>query len=349
MTTKEKNEVLSLNDIVKFEIPPLLRRQHLNRDVVIGIIGDRGDGKSVGGSVLALLDYMLEGEPCWSNMSISCGFEIDAATAGKYGLDEGRAVFQSRELDKYKLLTFDPEYSKGAFFIDEINVWLADARRSMSNQNLYASDVSQELRKLESALIYTCITEMFVEQRIRDITDIFIRSQDTALSPEGLAQKRTPGVDFRWTIYPISRKLTGERYIDTRRTLPPVFLHARKFWGICDTLLRQQRRKFTVPIGESTADITIDESPVVAEHRHKWGWLDPIAQQLLKDPRKWVPASEIYNHPEVRTRGIAKPVISTKLNELYGIRAEFRMIDGIRMTVYVLPEEAAPTPTMLMT
>ena len=57
--TKIETAALSLEDILQFELPALCRRQHLNRDVLIGFIGDRGGGKSLGGGLVALLDLSL--------------------------------------------------------------------------------------------------------------------------------------------------------------------------------------------------------------------------------------------------------------------------------------------------
>lgn len=345
MTVKAQGKVLSLNDIVQYELPPLFRRQHLNRDTVIGLIGDRGDGKSLGGSIIALFDYMLQNEPCWSNMKIKVVFDIDNAIAGKYGLEGGQAIFESKPLNKYKFLNFDPEYQGGVFFIDEFNIWLADARRAMSNQNLIASDIGQELRKLQSALIYSSLSEMFVENRFRDNTDVYIESQDTALTPEGLVQRRRPGTDFMWTVYPMSRKLTGWRYADKYQTLPPIYFHGKRWWGIIDTLERQKRVKYSVDMGTTRANFEIEEDPAIIEAKSKWDWLNPIAKELYADGRKYIPCQEVINRDEAQKREIPQHILSRKLSDLYNIEATTITRNGKRFRVYELPDEILTATT----
>ena len=318
----QKTEVAippSIRDIVQFEVPAIFRRQHLNRDVVIGLIGDRGDGKSLGGGVISICDYLVQNEPCFSNLDINVAFNISDATAAKYGMRGGVAQFHSQELDMVKFLRFDSGYRGGVFYIDEINVALADARRSMSNQNLWATDVGQQLRKLQSALIYTSIHEMFVETRIRDMTDIYISTRDMALSPEGLAAKKKPGVEFEWTIYPMSRKLTGERYQDNKRTLKTT-IKGRRWWGSIDTLQRQERIKYKVPVGEGPAgsdmELTIGENPAVIEARSKWGWLWKAIKQLHDDGYTEIHSYDLWKYLQLKERGISPNVVGEQLKDL---------------------------------
>ena len=133
--------------------------KNFNRDLIIGFIGDRGGGKSIGGSQVVTRDYLVRGEPCFSNIEIRPSFKIDDQLSSEwigseYGLaDGGVANYSSQPLDIYKFLQFSDEYSGGVIYIDEINIALADARRSMSYQNLGSADVGQQLRKLKTALI----------------------------------------------------------------------------------------------------------------------------------------------------------------------------------------------------
>ena len=309
----------SVRDIVQYEVPAIFRRQHLNRDVVIGLIGDRGDGKSLGGGIISICDYMVQNEPCFSNLDINVAFNISDATAAKYGLPGDVAEYHSQELDMVKFLRFDTGYQGGVFYIDEINVALADARRSMSNQNLWATDVGQQLRKLQSALIYTSIHEMFVETRIRDMTDIYIATRDMALSPEGLAAKKKPGIEFEWTIYPMSRKLTGERYQDTKQTLKTT-IKGQRWWGAIDTLRRQERMKYKVPVGESVEgsnmELTIGESPAVVAARSKWGWLYEAVKQLHDDGYTEIHNTQMKEYLELEERGLVPSIVGVQLAKM---------------------------------
>ena len=69
-----------LRMIVGLKLDPILRRQHLKREVIIGLVGLRGDGKSGSGAVIALLDYMMSGNPVWSNMPIKTAIQVDDET-----------------------------------------------------------------------------------------------------------------------------------------------------------------------------------------------------------------------------------------------------------------------------
>lgn len=310
----------SLNDIIQFEIPPLLRRQHLNRDVIIGLVGDRGDGKSLGGGIIALIDFMLQGDPCWSNMQIGAAFEVDDMTAYRYGFQQGGvASFYSEPLDMDKFLRFDKMYHGGLFFIDEINIAIADARRAMSNQNLQSDDVGQMLRKLECGLIYTCIHEMFVDVRIRDMTDIFIKTSDTALSPEGLNRRQRQGLEFEWIIYPMTRKLTGRRYADTGQTLDPVYIKGQPFWGAIDSLEMQKRKKYSVKVGQGESmSMEMKESHQVLEARSQWGWLYDEIQKLHDDRIPDVLDRTLWEYLKLKERGVS-PVAVGKQLSLMGI------------------------------
>ena len=73
-----------LKKIVGYELKPIFKHQHLNREVIIGLVGLRGDGKSGSGAVIALLDYLMNGEPVWSNMAIGVSINVDDKTVCKW-------------------------------------------------------------------------------------------------------------------------------------------------------------------------------------------------------------------------------------------------------------------------
>jgi hypothetical protein len=207
----------------------------------------------------------------------------------------------------------------------------------MSNQNIESADVGQQLRKLQSALIYTSIHEMFIEWRIRDMTDVFIMTRDTALSPEGLAMKRPPGYEFEWTIYPMSRKLTGERYQDNKRTFK-VKIAGRQWWGSVDTLQRQDRRKYGVPIGTmemGDADVEIGESPAVIAARSRWGWLYDAVKQLHNDGYSEMRAEALWDYLRVEERGFSRPQVGAQLRGM-GIRKKAAPLSTGGGSIYLI-------------
>jgi hypothetical protein len=342
----------ALKLIVGKVLQPLFRHQHLNREVIIGLVGLRGDGKSGSGAVIALLDYMMNGEPVWSNMAIGVRITVEDYRARQYGLHRGGTVtYRSKELDKEGLLRFDPQYNHGCYFIDEINMEFAEARRAMSNTNLYMDRVAQQLRKYQNSLIYTVINEMFVDSRIRELTDIFIRCEDTALSVEGLAQKKQTGIDFKWTIYPMSGYMLGRErsYYFTKKPLPPVYLHFEPWRGIYNDKLAQGQGK--MKYGFNLADKTGNDVGVGIETQQssetetavdQYKWLEKIVNKkmLIDDEgneREFVPQSEVMNYPEIAATGWSKAELSHVMNELFSIPTIAKRVKGVMSTVYRIP------------
>lgn len=310
-----KNRVpLCLKDIVQYELSPIFRVQHLNPDLIVGFIGDRGGGKSIGGGTVSLYDFMLQADNCLSNTEIAATFQVSDDIAGKYGLKGGSASFRSHEIDMEKFLKGDTEeYNAGCYFIDEINIALADGRRAMSNQNLQAADVGQQLRKQQAGLIYTCISEMFVESRIRDMTDIFVQTIDTALTKEGMEEQKGQGREFAWTIYPMTRKgaaiLRTDPYSVSHQVVEGWTLKGKPLWGLIGTFDTQRRTKYKVPINSGLVEsISIIENPKITEFKDKWYFISEKVIALKENLEK------------------AKTMSSDEINEALGITAHGRTI-----------------------
>jgi hypothetical protein len=321
------------------------------------LVGLRGDGKSGSGAVIALLDYLMNGEPVWSNMAIGVSITVDDATARKWTNGTmkhgGTVTFRSQPLDKEGLLRFDPRYNHGCYFVDEINMEFAESRRAMSNTNLYMDRVAQQLRKYQNSLIYTVINEMFVDSRIRELTDIFIRCEDTALSMEGLAARKPTGVDFKWTIYPMSGYMLGreQSYYVTKRPLSPVYLHFEPWRGIYNDKLAQAQGKmkygFNLTEKASNATLGIGEvetkqSAETVDNIVQFKWLENIVndRMIIDDEgneRMFIPQAEVLEYPEIVATGWSKAELSHTLKQLFNIVTVARRVDGVMSTVYRLP------------
>lgn len=314
----ELHRTRSIEDIPSDVIPPLFRVQHLNRDVVIGLLGDRGGGKSLGGGMICLLDYMLQGEPCFANMQVKATIGVDDEIAGKYGQTCGGSVtYEAKPLDKYKFLRFDPEYRGGVFFTHEFNIWLADARRSNSTLNLQTNDVGQELRKLQSAWVYDCIHEMFVDIRIRDATDIFIKTSDTALTTLGMSRKQKQGLEFEWWLYPMTKKgaaiLRTEQFKENNRPLGPIYIRGRQLWGLIDTNKREKREKYKPNHCGKEFDMDFIETPEMTAAVSKWGWLSSAIKELHDQGYDEVHNEELMGYLNVDERGLSRKEVGKQL------------------------------------
>lgn len=283
-TTREAPSVLE--DILQYELPALFRRQHLNRDVMIGLVGDRGGGKSIGGGEICLLDYMLQGEPCFANMQVKATFDVDDEMAAKYRLPGGKATFEAKPLDKHKFLRFDSEYHGCVFFTHEFNIWLADARRSNSNLNLETDDIGQELRKLNAAWIYDCIDENFVDKRIRDATDIFIRTNDTALTTRGMMNRQKQGLEFEWYVYAMTHKgaaiCNTEKYKDGGKPQGPYYIRGKQLWGLIDTKKKERRERYKTQIGVPPEGLELTEGADLVNARNQLSWLEDKSKEFRR-------------------------------------------------------------------
>jgi len=216
--SNSKQAILQM--IPQYEISPIFTREHLDREIVLGTIGDRGGGKSGSDAVIATVEFLLAGKPVWSNMVISCDITIDDETAMKYGLNSGGvAHYESLPLDKDALLKLYETYREGCLLIEEINVQYSNVRRFMTNTNIDFNETCQQLRKFKVSLLYNVIDEMFIDPQLRSLTDIFISTYDTAFDLDSLDRKKPAGLDFCWKIYPMTGYLRGEqgRYLAIKK------------------------------------------------------------------------------------------------------------------------------------
>lgn len=338
----------------------LLVIPHLNPDWKIGFVGDPGDCKSITGTKLLIRDFLLHGVRCFSNMMIKVTVRIPDNFADNFpdliakypslkGIPGGEVVYQTEEFDKYALFRFDERYRKSAIFVDELNLEMAEARRSSSNLNLNTNKVGQELRHLEAALIYTVINEYWVDNRIRDLTDIFVKTQDTALDAENLEMRKRPGETARLMLYAMSRKLTGNTYNKTNEAYGPFYIHVRDMWEAYFThqIQASQALKYGIDMKPDMGiNVEMESTP---EHRRvvdEWGWLNKIADDLINRDDHFIPAEDFYYHPEVLKRQMGKRELTEKLGLLVpGLRTETKKINGYRQTVYIVPDEEATSAT----
>lgn len=278
---------LSVEQVIQHNVRALFRRFHLNRDWIIGLVGERGSGKSLGGANIAIRDFLMhvdqekgQNEPCWSNMDMKLEVTLSDEAAAWYGLERNAtAAYQAEHIDKQSFLALDSRYEGGCLFFDEFNLEYGEARRSVANVNLMTDRAIQQLRKLQCGLIYTVLSELYVDVRIRENTDVFIKCLDVAMKPNNLAQRMEQGVVFEWLVYPMSPKVAGvgNTFDDTHRPLGPIRMVLKPLWHAIDTMERQAQGRTSYTDKKQTQGllpVDMKEDPQNVAERDKWGWLD---------------------------------------------------------------------------
>lgn len=278
----------------------LFRRWNAWPDMAIGITGDRGTGKSVSSGFIGWRDYMMLLQPCYSTSFIKVSLDIDEemeALLQEYedltGMKIERVppIYESQPVDIPKLFSEDPPYHDGVILVEEFNIELADSWRSGTNQSLASSDFMQQLRKLRSALIFNCISELFVPNRVRDAVDLFIRTSDSAFDNDSPYYGAAQGTHINWELYAMSARVAGSKrtWDSLKRPYQTIQLRGKRLWGIVDTMERKHRTKHinslyakNAPEGEQpqgseqirdNMKIEIKESQKVTNVRAEWGWL----------------------------------------------------------------------------
>lgn len=314
-----EHEAAALDDVVKHTVRALLRRFHLNRDWIFGFVGERGSGKSLGGANIAVRDFAMNGEPLWSNMQIGLSVDVTDDLAHSFGIDGGLVSYRSEYLDKQSFLALDSRYEGGCLFFDEFNLEYGEARRSSANVNLLTDRAIQQLRKLQCGLIYTVLNEMYVDTRIRDNTDVFIRCSDVAFKPENLRQKMRQGVQFEWYLYPMTPKMVGygQTYADTGKPIGPIQVTMGHLWGSIDTYERQAEGRMKYTDAKELLPVKMTEDSKVVIERDRWGWLDTALSKFYDKHANDGEMIEIGSAEFMAELGVTKPLWGSVVSKLY--------------------------------
>lgn len=190
---KDKKETY----LLPYPIFSLKADRHLEKQsIIIGLIGPRGGGKSVGGARITILDYMMAGYDVWSNMEIGIGVQVNGHVK----------ELRSKPLDKMELGELDTVYNNGLVFVDEVNAYIADSRRCMSEEALSFSYILQQIRKRKLNIIWTAQSEAHCDERLRWQTDIYIVCNDVSVSRRGCGI----GELSLWKAYDAHGLVTGQ-------------------------------------------------------------------------------------------------------------------------------------------
>lgn len=319
MITADTVVALSLEEVIKHYVRALFRRFHLSRDYIIGLVGERGSGKSLSGGNIAVRDFAMNGEPLWSNMEIRLDVNMPDDFARYFALPAGKVSYQAEHIEKEAFLALDSRYEGGCFFFDEFNLEYGEARRSGANINLMTDRAIQQLRKLQSGLIYTVINEMYVDSRIRENTDLFIRCADVAFKPENLRRKMTQGVAFEWLLYPMTPKLFGygQTYDKMGKPIGPIAITMGHLWGSIDTYERQAVGALSYTQPKQLLNMQMVEDPKVVVDRDRWGWLDKSLTAFFEKHTKDGDVIEISSNDFRHELGVKKEQWGAVVNKIY--------------------------------
>lgn len=129
--------------------------KELDRNYIIGVVGDLGDGKTIAGVSLTILlafiynKYVTQ-KTILTNVPIGVDHEF---------------------LEYYNQLE---ERKDTLIFLDEIHQ-NADSRQSMKGQNFFTSGITMDVRKFNNKLIWSSQESGQVEKRVRNRTLLFLR------------------------------------------------------------------------------------------------------------------------------------------------------------------------------
>jgi len=304
-----KEDVLKL--IVRREINngcPLFYQPYLDREFVLGAIGDRGGGKSGSEAVISIVDFMIRGRPVWSNMKISCDIFVDDGKAIAAGLNSGGVVhYESLPLEKAELLKLDETYRNGCLVIEEINVQYSNVRRFMTNTNIESNEVWQQLRKFKTSLLYNVIDEMFIDPQLRALTDVYIRTYDTAFDVDSMLRKKKPGIDFCWLIHHMTGYLSGEqgRYAITHKA-EKAYFHFAPWRGVYDDKRHQIKGVYSLNKRERQkleAELSVESSEETKDAINEWQWLIDGIRKIKNAHIEYLEASQLWQVLEIMEHG----------------------------------------------
>lgn len=318
-TAVTKEDVLK--SIPQYYIDSVIIREHLDREIVVGTIGDRGGGKSGTDAVLGLVSFMFRGKTVWSNMKIECNIKIDDETAQRHGLNSGGvAHYESLPIVKDALLKLDETYRDGCLVIEEINVQYSNVRRFMSNTNVDFNEVCQQLRKFKVSMLYNVIDEMFIDPQLRALSDMFIRTYDTAFDLDSLNRKKPAGLDFCWQLYPMSGYLRGEqgRYALTNKS-EKCYFHFGPWRGIYDSGQHQEKGRYSLNKREREkeealkASFSVESSEEMKAEINQWQWLIDGIRKLKRSGVEFLEAQQLWQVLQAIEHGFTPRAIGPML------------------------------------
>lgn len=239
-------------------------------EVVVGITGPRGGGKTILAAYIASIHHLIREQPVRSNLPIYVPLHND----------HDGVLFKSEDLDTMQLFTLSQELTHGAVLIDELNLWFS-ARRSMTKKNELFNDIMQQVRKRALSLIYTVQSEMWVDPYLRFQTDMFMKLFDLRFSQWGKEQNVRRGIWFDVLIEDWSGCLTGHRYYEQQAPLKVTF-YGPPVWRIVDSYQQQDvfEAMANIQVDQPKMQIAVGRDEEVEQISQKYGWVFDTIETL---------------------------------------------------------------------
>ena len=296
----------------------------------IALIGPRGSGKSVGMTGIAILDGLLTGRRVVSNLPI--------AVAVRYR--DCEKIFRTEDLDASMMLNeneFNDNYYDVLVCIDEVNTYLADSQRTMSNQALFFASILQQMRHRKLDFIFTTQDEGWNTNRTRFQTDFYIQCRDNAMM-HGKPRKSDIGKHSQWRLHDMSGLVTGEvMHKDARSWVVPPFdektFWNTPFWDCYDTQQMQKREKYIGRKPDNGSPLGLDLEKLEAL-RESYQVTTGILSRIIGLGMERIPKNVLWDMLEVTDSGM-----KTKIGKVM-IDLGCRTIEGSNGREYALPSQA---------
>jgi hypothetical protein len=208
---------------------------NLMRDMMVGITGPRGAGKSNTNTFLAI-KKMRMGKQCWSNVPISFFVREE---------DGGLTYYESMPLDVEKFSNFSPELRNGVVSIQELQYYV-EARTSGRLQNRSMGYGIMQIRKTANSFFYDVQDQSWVDKRFGWSNDTDIECKDAAKLnvdidgelPGGMFDEwhyLKEGAVSLWKIWDTSGISTGIPSKESHEPIGEFQFDAWWFWGASPT------------------------------------------------------------------------------------------------------------------
>lgn len=282
----------------------------LDRDLVGGIHGPRGSGKSETLSYL-VAKKMRAGQPAWTNYPISF-YVIEE--------DGSETYYESMPLDMDKFYAFSSEIRKGVVAITELQ-YFVESRTSGKEQNRIASYQLMQIRKTALSFLYDVQNPRWIDNRFGWSADFVLNCSDVAKLDYDLGftgRTLREGEFIHWKLRDISGILTGKPYSDEFPIeYGPYQFPGSKWWDIYPT-------HFIVDVYEAVHGIKKKEDKQEAISAA----LELAIQFFLNKGEQEVASKDVWDKASELGSVIVPPNLGGQILASFGITKKYKSYTG---------------------